>query len=142
MPGLQDGRGRGLEGGRGRHLRRPGGPRTITKTTKPTRHVAATAAIHLKTRSGLVAWRPRGAERRQGADLADAVSPRIHCGQASERHSFSTVAVDEPAGRAAGRQAGEGLRVAGVASYHSAARSAGSFSARARFRASRSSGFS
>jgi hypothetical protein len=31
------------------------GPRTITKTTKPTRHDAATAAIHLKTRSGLVA---------------------------------------------------------------------------------------
>jgi hypothetical protein len=31
------------------------GPRTITKITKPIRHAAATAAIHLKTRSGLVA---------------------------------------------------------------------------------------
>jgi hypothetical protein len=31
------------------------GPRTITKITKPTRHAAATAAIHLKTRSDLVA---------------------------------------------------------------------------------------
>ena len=31
------------------------GPRTMTKITKPTRHVAATAAMHLKTRSGLLA---------------------------------------------------------------------------------------
>ncbi len=120
---LQNGRWRGLESGRGRHLRRPGRTADGYEDHEADQAGSGDSCDPLED----PIWPRRvscpGARRgRRVGNLANGRPPWIHAGHASE-----------PLSRFRGRRA---------STYHSAARSAGSFSALLRLRSSRSSGFS
>ena len=105
------------------------GPRTITKTTKPTRHVAATAAIHLKTRSGLLACRAPA----PGGGAEPSTWPTVVPPGSTLVRLASTVPARwslwaNPQTGTTNRPGREHRRSSAGVAYHSAARSAGSFS--------------